>query len=318
MQFTYRDPERSTDPGRILPGARSLVVGALGYLRDRPGIPAGRLSPGDRGPVLVAGRVHAAPARPRHGGGPAPRRGVAGDGGLRPERAGGQGGGPPGRPGVVRQEHAVDGGRSGLVVRARLGGHRRTADRGIHRGSGTAAAGSRRGVWLLYPVPHRLPDRCPGGPGGARRPAVPGLGGAGRGEHPLGAACGHGRPDLRVRRVPAGLPDQPPGREGASPAPAVPGDQATWTWSACWGRPTRNCWPPTAGGTSRGGSPATCVATPWWPWATPGTGPTAAPSGACAGPWPAPTGCSGARRLGRPPPGSTRPGGGRAPVGAVA
>jgi epoxyqueuosine reductase len=36
MQFTYRDPERSTDPGRILPGARSLVVGALGYLRDRP------------------------------------------------------------------------------------------------------------------------------------------------------------------------------------------------------------------------------------------------------------------------------------------
>ena len=31
MAFTYRDPARSTDPGRILPGARSLVVGALGY-----------------------------------------------------------------------------------------------------------------------------------------------------------------------------------------------------------------------------------------------------------------------------------------------
>ena len=28
MQFTYRDPERSTDPGRILSGARTLVVGA--------------------------------------------------------------------------------------------------------------------------------------------------------------------------------------------------------------------------------------------------------------------------------------------------
>ena len=31
MAFTYRDPARSTDPGRILSGARSLVVGALGY-----------------------------------------------------------------------------------------------------------------------------------------------------------------------------------------------------------------------------------------------------------------------------------------------
>jgi epoxyqueuosine reductase len=28
MQFTYRNPERSTDPGRIIPGARALVVGA--------------------------------------------------------------------------------------------------------------------------------------------------------------------------------------------------------------------------------------------------------------------------------------------------
>ena len=33
MQFTYRNPERSTDPKRILPGARSLVVGAWGYRR---------------------------------------------------------------------------------------------------------------------------------------------------------------------------------------------------------------------------------------------------------------------------------------------
>ena len=31
MAFTYRDPARSTDPARILSGARSLVVGALGY-----------------------------------------------------------------------------------------------------------------------------------------------------------------------------------------------------------------------------------------------------------------------------------------------
>lgn len=31
MQFTYRDPARSTDPGRLLAGASSLVVGAWAY-----------------------------------------------------------------------------------------------------------------------------------------------------------------------------------------------------------------------------------------------------------------------------------------------
>ncbi len=31
MQFTYRNPERSTDPARALPGAESIVVGALAY-----------------------------------------------------------------------------------------------------------------------------------------------------------------------------------------------------------------------------------------------------------------------------------------------
>ena len=37
MQFTYRNPERSTSPGRAVPGARSLVVGARHYRhRDVP------------------------------------------------------------------------------------------------------------------------------------------------------------------------------------------------------------------------------------------------------------------------------------------
>ena len=36
MEFTYRNPDRSTDPGRILEGARSLVVGAWGYRRADP------------------------------------------------------------------------------------------------------------------------------------------------------------------------------------------------------------------------------------------------------------------------------------------
>ena len=36
MQFTYRNPARSTDPGRTLEGARSLVVGARSYRLPDP------------------------------------------------------------------------------------------------------------------------------------------------------------------------------------------------------------------------------------------------------------------------------------------
>ena len=33
MQFTYRNPARSSDPSRVLPGAAALVVGAWSYAR---------------------------------------------------------------------------------------------------------------------------------------------------------------------------------------------------------------------------------------------------------------------------------------------
>lgn len=36
MAFTYKNPERSTDPGRAVGGARSVVVGARRYLHDPP------------------------------------------------------------------------------------------------------------------------------------------------------------------------------------------------------------------------------------------------------------------------------------------
>ncbi|MGQ0432626.1 MAG: tRNA epoxyqueuosine(34) reductase QueG [Microthrixaceae bacterium] len=36
MAFTYRNPDRSSDPGRSLSGARSLVVGARSYLVEDP------------------------------------------------------------------------------------------------------------------------------------------------------------------------------------------------------------------------------------------------------------------------------------------
>jgi len=41
MQFTYRNPQRSTDPDRTLPGARTLIAGATSYHRDPPEPPHG-------------------------------------------------------------------------------------------------------------------------------------------------------------------------------------------------------------------------------------------------------------------------------------
>ncbi|WP_421119774.1 hypothetical protein ACE2AJ_20860 [Aquihabitans daechungensis] len=50
MQFTYRKPERSTDPERTLPGVRTLIAGATSYHRDPP------VRPADRGPVARVAR----------------------------------------------------------------------------------------------------------------------------------------------------------------------------------------------------------------------------------------------------------------------
>jgi epoxyqueuosine reductase len=47
MAFTFRDPRRSTEPRRLLRDARSVVVGALGYLEpvpDRPQGPTARVA----------------------------------------------------------------------------------------------------------------------------------------------------------------------------------------------------------------------------------------------------------------------------------
>ena len=41
MQFTYRNPDRSSDPARSLAGARSIVVGAWGYRRQQVEPPEG-------------------------------------------------------------------------------------------------------------------------------------------------------------------------------------------------------------------------------------------------------------------------------------
>jgi epoxyqueuosine reductase len=54
MQFTYRNPERSTDPRRILEGARSLLVAAWDYRRSPTSAPTGGESPAGRATGRVA------------------------------------------------------------------------------------------------------------------------------------------------------------------------------------------------------------------------------------------------------------------------
>jgi epoxyqueuosine reductase len=56
MQFTYRNPARSTEPERALPGVRSIVVGARAYSAEVP-------DPGDlgaRGPLARVARYASA------------------------------------------------------------------------------------------------------------------------------------------------------------------------------------------------------------------------------------------------------------------
>ena len=57
MQFTYRNPERSTDPDRLLPGARALVVGAWGYRRTDDGPTSDGVAHRRSQPLLPRGEV---------------------------------------------------------------------------------------------------------------------------------------------------------------------------------------------------------------------------------------------------------------------
>ncbi len=81
MQFTYRNPERSTDPGRVLAGAAALVVGAWAY-GETPsegrtvgaGAASGAYTNGGRRPAPGSGRS-LRPPRPLPGLESCPRSG---------------------------------------------------------------------------------------------------------------------------------------------------------------------------------------------------------------------------------------------------
>ena len=67
MQFTFRNPERATDPGRIVPGARSLVVGALTYPHPGPDPCRDPAPPGPGRRGRPEGRVGAVAAGDHYG-----------------------------------------------------------------------------------------------------------------------------------------------------------------------------------------------------------------------------------------------------------
>ena len=124
----------------------------------------------------------------------------------------------------------------------------------------------------LPPLSGRLPDRGPGGPGRARRPPVPGLAGAGARALPRGAPRRARRPHLRLRRLPGGLPAQPAGDAVARRRPpAEAGAGRTVDLLDLLEATDAELLAGTGAGTSPSATPATCAATPWWPWATSAT-----------------------------------------------
>ena len=177
MAFTYRNPDRSSDPGPSLPVRPGLVVGARSYRREdrrrrRPARtarrPGGRYAWDDHyGPLRDALWAVAGASR---------RRRLAGPGAGRRQRPGRPGGGLPGRARLVRQE------RQPAAARARGAGScwaRWSPTRRWRRrraGSTTGAA----------PAPAASTAARPARswPRGGRRPPLPGLAAAGRGAVP--------------------------------------------------------------------------------------------------------------------------------------
>ena len=164
MQFTYRNPDRSTDPPRSCPRpARSWSAPwAYGQWQgpdERAARRAGGGAPGAGGPLRLARPLRRPPGSGARGDGrAAPGRRPQGGGGGRHQRPGRPQRGLVGRARLVRQERQPAPARCRELVRARRGGHQRRAD------TDRPAAGRR--LRPLHPLPRRLPDR------GHRRPGV--------------------------------------------------------------------------------------------------------------------------------------------------
>ncbi len=193
MQFTYRNPERSTTPAATLPGAAAIVVGARRYERRT----SRTVSPGGREAVPTAGAVIPPPDLPSDFRMPPAGRVAmyAWVDHYRSLRA---------ALGCVAEHLTLEGWRARVVaddnalvdraaaVRAGLGWYGKNAnvllpgagswfvlgsvitDAPLTASASPPVPGARR-LWALSTVPGRLPDRSPGRSRATRRSTMPGL-----------------------------------------------------------------------------------------------------------------------------------------------
>ena len=260
MGFTYRDPDRSTDPRRAVPGARSIVVAARSYLADdEPPRPPGVAGAGR--PVRVGRPLRPAAGRAAGDRPPAAGRRPPGRRLRRRQLDRRSRGRLPRRARLVRQERQPAGARRRQLVRARLRRHhgRRCRSR--------TDAGRRR-LRLVPALPRRLPDRGDRRARRDRRQPLPRLGAATPGCHPGRPPAGGRRPPLRLRRLPRGVPaDRPP--RPAPPPTAGRGRRGVGRRARpARRRRRRRCSSATGAGTSPTAIRAGCGATRSWCSAT--------------------------------------------------
>ena len=178
MSFTYRNPDRSTDPGLALAGAAALVVGARPYPAPRAPLRPGR-SPRPHGRVAAYARhdhygalrhaLGAVANRLRRDGWQA--RVLVDDNALVDREAAYRGGAR-----LVREERQPAAPAPRELVRAGSGGDDGAAPRQRPAGAGR--------LRRLPGMHRRLPDGRDRGPRGRGRPPLPGLAGAGPGSFP--------------------------------------------------------------------------------------------------------------------------------------
>ena len=262
MGFTYRDPERSTDPQRAVAGARSIIVAARPYLTDDdPPRPAG--AAGACRPLRLGRPLRPAACRPADDGPSAARRRRAGGRLRRRQRHRRPRGRLSRRARLVRQERQPARRRRRELVRARLRRHHGATTRRPPRRSADGCGTCRRCL-------DALPDRGDRRAGRDRRQSLPGLGAAAAGRRSRSPCrAGGRRPHLRLRRLPGRLPADRAPRAPAHGRRSPPTPRPWVDVLDLLEPPTmRRCSTATAAGTSPGAIRAGCGATRWWCSAT--------------------------------------------------
>ena len=230
MEFTYRNPDRSTDPGRAVEGARCVIVGARPYLADdTPPRPAGA-----QGAVArYAWTDHYAPLREG-------LRVI----GRRIRDAGHRAVVFADDNSIVDREVAYLAGIGWFGKNANilipgagswfvLGCVVTTADYPVGHAAG-------RRMRVVPALPRRLPDGRDRGARCRRRQPLPGLARPAAGHVSARVPRDARRPLLRVRRLPDGLPARGPARPHATPSRSTTVPRPGSTSSTCSSRPTTN------------------------------------------------------------------------------